>query len=562
MEIDSGLLIASAATTSYDEVPYPSFPLAQTHPDRLATLATLFGMSVPPVERCRVLELGCADGGNLIAMAEGLPEGRFLGIDFSGRQIATGRANLEAVGLTNVELRHASILDLGDDLGSFDYIICHGVYSWVPRPVQDKILAICRRHLDPCGVAYISYNTYPGWHAREAVRRMMRYHTQRTADPRLAIDAARDLVAFLLQVAPSERQAYRGLLEEENERLGKARDTYIFHEHLEEVNAPVYFHDFVERAARHELQFLTDLVAFSGLPQYLPPPSAATLGRLAGAPRERQPHRDSLTNLPNEEFLECHPLDVLQREQYLDFLSNRMFRQTLLCHAGVGLDREASPDRLAALRIASCAKCVTPPVDIHSSRPQEFRGPTEVGAITSHPISKAALVYLAEIWPRSVPFADLQALARSRLVGDATVVQDAKLYQRDTRLLAENLLKAFSAAVVELHAHAPRFAAAPTQCPRATAFARFQAREGDWVTNACHQMVNLDPLNRHLLRHLDGRHDREALVEELVRAAMDKTVVLERFGRPVTDADRLRDILRRELDAALHGLAKSALLVA
>src|SRR5262249_30408638 len=160
----------------YDEVPYSSKPFPQTHPDNLATVATLFGMTPPPVERCRVLELGCAAGGNLLPLAAALPGSRFVGIDLSRRQIDDGRPGREALGLRNFRLRHRSILDVGADFGQFDYILCHGVYSWVPAPVQDKILEVCAGHLAPNGVAYVSYNTYPGWHIPGAVRAMMRYH--------------------------------------------------------------------------------------------------------------------------------------------------------------------------------------------------------------------------------------------------------------------------------------------------------------------------------------------------------------------------------------------------
>src|SRR5262249_9719174 len=115
--------------TSYDEFPYPSYPLHQTHPDHLATVATLLGLSPPPPERCRVLELGCASGGNLIPLACTLPESTFVGIDLSAEQVTQGQRTVEALGLTNVRLRHLSILDVDDRFGEFDYVLCHGVYS-------------------------------------------------------------------------------------------------------------------------------------------------------------------------------------------------------------------------------------------------------------------------------------------------------------------------------------------------------------------------------------------------------------------------------------------------
>src|SRR5215468_536206 len=129
--------------TSYDEVPYGDNVFTHTHPDCLAAVGGLFGLS-PPVENCRVLELGCGTGANLIPMALGLPEARFLGLDLSQRQIAHGRQVADTLGLANLDLQARSILDLDTGVGRFDYIVCHGVYSWVPSEVQDRILAVCR----------------------------------------------------------------------------------------------------------------------------------------------------------------------------------------------------------------------------------------------------------------------------------------------------------------------------------------------------------------------------------------------------------------------------------
>src|SRR5262245_10234755 len=122
---------------TYDEMPYDSYPYIQTHPSRLAVIATLFGMNPPAVEKCRVLELGCASGGNLIPMAEMLPASEFVGVDLSGRQIADGQRIVDALGLSNITLRHASILDVDESYGPFDYVICHGVFSWVPDQVRE-----------------------------------------------------------------------------------------------------------------------------------------------------------------------------------------------------------------------------------------------------------------------------------------------------------------------------------------------------------------------------------------------------------------------------------------
>jgi cyclopropane fatty-acyl-phospholipid synthase-like methyltransferase len=138
---------------TYDEVPYESLPIPGTHPDRMSTVARLPGIDVAAVEASRVLELGCAGGGNLIPMAIGLPRAQFTGVDLSPVQVADGDTLIRALHLSNVKLIAANVMDIDEHFGEFDYIIAHGIYSWVPNSVQEKILEICKRNLAPRGVA-------------------------------------------------------------------------------------------------------------------------------------------------------------------------------------------------------------------------------------------------------------------------------------------------------------------------------------------------------------------------------------------------------------------------
>ncbi len=176
--------MTAALRTSYDEFPYQSVPLRQTHPDHLATVASLFGFDAADVGRARVLEIGCGSGGNLIPLAASYPDSTFVGIDLSAVQIAHGAAEIEALGLLNIRLQAMDVMAFDEAQGAFDYIIAHGIYSWVPAPVQDRILALCASLLAANGIAFVSYNTLPGWRMLSTVREAMLYHTRDVEDSR------------------------------------------------------------------------------------------------------------------------------------------------------------------------------------------------------------------------------------------------------------------------------------------------------------------------------------------------------------------------------------------
>src|SRR5581483_2509905 len=191
-------MIHDQLRAGYDAVPYELGAFRRTHPDNLSVIGALAGISAPAVPTCRVLEIGCATGGNLLPMAQALPEARFFSIDLSPNQIDAGVSIIRQLGFTNIELRCQNILDFSPDAGSFDYIIAHGVYSWVPREVRDKLLEIVARHLAPNGLAYVSYNTLPGWHLRQVFRDLTQFHARRAREDDIPdrISRAREMIAF------------------------------------------------------------------------------------------------------------------------------------------------------------------------------------------------------------------------------------------------------------------------------------------------------------------------------------------------------------------------------
>lgn len=465
-------------SNAYDQAPYESFPFAQSHPDRLAAIAQLLGVNAPPPATARVLEIGCAAGGNLLPMALSMPGARFVGIDLSPVQIAQGQAVIRDLGLSNIALQAMDLAACDDRLGTFDYILCHGVYSWIPDTVQQALLQLVARRLAPDGVAYISYNTLPGWNMRGMVRDLMRYHAQRFATAGEQVTQARAILDFMAQSAPADNNAYGALLRSELEMLRKQPDYYILHEHLEENNQPVYFHEFAARAAQHGLQYLAEAEFGAMLATQFAPEVAHTVRSIAP--------------------------DVIRQEQIMDFLRNRTFRQTLLVHETVNIDRVVTAARVPGLHIASPLKAEGGAPDPHGTAAAVYHAPNGGHLRTAEAITKAALGVLADAWPATVPFDELLQRARERLTTSAAP-------QADT--LAADLLQAYAAGLVELHALPLRFPARPGKRPAASALARWQARHGKFVTNLRHEALPIDDYLARLLPLLDGSRNNEDIAK-------------------------------------------------
>jgi methyltransferase-like protein/2-polyprenyl-3-methyl-5-hydroxy-6-metoxy-1,4-benzoquinol methylase len=482
----------AAPRTAYDEVPYPGYTHPQTHPDRLATIATVFAMRPKAIEGCRVLELGCGDGSNLIPMAFGLRESEFVGVDLARTAIVKGRQAIEELALKNIELRAEDILAFPKELGRFDYIIAHGVYSWVPSEVRDAVLRICREQLAPAGVAFVSYNAFPGGHVRKMLRDMMLFHVRNIADPKERLSQSMALVRFMSR-ARENSDVYARFLQEEFEQMVERSAGHLYHDELSSVYEPVYFHEFIRHAGRHGLQYLGE-ADFMEMQDHLF--TAETRAALEGLADNR-----------------------IGWEQYLDFLKCRRFRQTLLCHGEVSLELKPQAQIVRRFYLSSVAKPETPGADLADRSVVKFVAKRIASVETNLPAAKAALGLLGEIWPDVLHFDEV--LRRTGM--DASDEEQAAL--------CDVLFQTYRTGLLELHAYKPTYASTPTERPIASALARRQVRHGATVTNAWHQTVEIeDEIGKHLIGLLDGSRDRPALLKELrqLYAGDDLEAQLER----------------------------------
>lgn len=481
---------AEHAHSEYDLLPYDCLPFPQTHPARLAALALLFGLEPPAVETCRVLELGCGNGNNLIPMAGALPGARFTGVDLSARQVEDGQALIAAAGLTNIELRHADITSIGAQDGSFDYIVAHGLYSWVPPKVRDRVLAICRANLAPDGVAYVSYNTLPGWSTNGMIRDMMLFKARDIESTSERTRAGRGLLDFLASAIPDT--PYGALAREEIAFIQQQPDEYVAHDHMGECNDPVYFHQFAEHAARHRLQYLAEaefsVMGLGGLP----PQTIAAMRKLAP--------------------------DIVAFEQLTDILRHRSFRQTLLVHDSARIDRRLGAHSIAQLAIASPVTVAPRNLASPANAPVVFvaRNGNRFGI--GNALTRAALLHLIERWPESVRLDELHEAARRALppAPGATGSQGQRNGDGGPKALGAELLQLYAAGIAELRSWDPEPSAAIPERPMASRLARLQAQRGGELTTLLHQPLRLDPFERALVPLLDGNRDLAMLADALV----------------------------------------------
>jgi methyltransferase-like protein len=522
-------------THTYDDFPYLCLIRPDIQPRHLATLATLFNLQPPLVTAARILELGCGNGINLVAIAQSLPQADCLGIDYSARQIAEGQKIIQAVGLNNIVLKQLDILDMDDSWGQFDYIIIHGVYSWVTPRVQHKLLSICQHHLVVNGIAYISYNTYPGWYLNQIMRDMIQYyHVQQFADNRIRPLETQQLLQEVIAHNQHHQDAYTFLLQEQLTRLQKTDgDNYLYHDLLETENHPQYFYQFIEQARQYKLEYVTD-VKF----------------------------RDVLAAEPT--LKRSFSGDLVTHEQYMDFFTNRKLRMTLLCHQGLTVNRELDPQLMSHFYIAAMPflQATNSVTDNNSVTTIYFHQPHNRPIPINNPVAIAALLYLIDIYPSNILFADLVTYLYSQQL-DAISTRD-ELSQN----LAEESLSWFCQELISLDLQAiPRLPITNSNYPTVIPLARWQAAQGQTtVVNSRGQLGQLDEFTCQLLPYLNGNNDRAALLKIVKRLVEQQHVTFmvneqEVLGSQLAEAE-LVQILNLYLDEILQIIARHALLVA
>ena len=452
--------------TPYDEFAYPATTFRQTHPTRLSTLAALFGLPYAPVDCCRVLDIGCGDGVNIIAMAVTQPGSTFVGFDLAEAAIARGLEIVATLGLTNVRLETRDLTEADYGRGGFDYVIAHGLYSWVPAAARDALLASVRHHLAPNGVGFVSHNTLPGGRMRQVVREMVLFHIRGVEGVGARLGAARAQLARMLEFFAEQTPLHAQIRHECRHMLDRAPGA-LAHDELGEVFDPLYLHEFIAAAGRHGLQYLTE----------------------AGASRCGEGFRPPYA-------LDDPAFDVLAHAQELDFQALRAYRENLVVHADVAIDRRPDPSRLFDLYVASPAIEAEPGVfDVRGRR------------------FNAEEAHLTEV-VRRIDAAWPQALPVSSLIDDV---------ERAGVLLRMHWLE-----LLDLQTAPWPITVTVGERPRVSPLTRLQAaRGGPWLTTPSHATVEIN--DDRGLRFIAGLDGARTLDEIAADAAVSRAQVVEKL---------------------------------
>jgi methyltransferase-like protein/2-polyprenyl-3-methyl-5-hydroxy-6-metoxy-1,4-benzoquinol methylase len=474
---------AAQTKTDTHQLIYDSFPYANTHPDKLFVLGTLFGLTPPVPQQANILEIGCASGGNCIPLALQYPNAHITGIDISEEEIMLGNQHINALSLDNITLKALSVTDLPENMGEFDYIICHGVFSWVGDKVREGILSCIQNKLSPNGLAYISYNTYPGWHQLESLRHMIRYHARGFPDIATQTDQAHALLSFLKQGVVNKQSAYADMLEKESTFIGSHPDSYIEQEYLGAYNTPFYFHEFAKQAEENHLAYVSDTSL----------------------------HAMYLGHFPEEvrETLMTLGKDIIRFEQYIDFMTNRRFRNSILCHrnAGKGINRQLSPEALEAFAIRSL---LTPDAASQASLQRQFRKDGKVVFATEDTVVSAMLEVLSEQKGKVLPVTELIQKTTFFLNAPANDKDDI----RNTVL--GSLLQLLIGDHIACYSMAPACGKSSTEMPCTPTLARYQAASQDWVTNQFHEKISIGEMEQQLIPLMDGTRPIESIIEAFI----------------------------------------------
>lgn len=485
----------------YDMIPYQGAVVANSAPSHLSLCSLFHQGPIPKQSGYRVMELGCGDGANLLALAFYRPDAYFIGVDYSGVHIEKALRSVGHLGLTNIEFKRCDVRDLSAmNHTPYDYILAHGLFSWIPDDARRAVLAFCRDYLASEGLAYILYNAMPGWAMRGVIRdTFLRSPRVQAAPLEDKAGAALELSRELLEDLPSRQYAYGAMLARELEFVQGFHPSYIHHEFLSEVNQPFWLREFVELAGEYQLGYVAD----------------------AHFCRE-----DSHAPQALAESLKRRPMNGIQREETADLLCDRYLRASIVCKDDARRTSHPRNRLLDDVYLATSLSAKSDPFDLREGVTELFEGIGGIELTLDSALTKAAVLVLSERWPWGLKFSDMAQAAEHMVntMGMGSSPEAAKL-------LKQEILEIVTLGQLELRLEEPIHGDVKPSDPVVHELARYEAGAGTGLTSSFHRFLPFDEKTLGLVRLLDRPGRLAEIEKEFDQAFLERQLsILSRWG--------------------------------
>lgn len=442
---------------NYDQLSFTSKPSYLRHPDRLAVMGKLYGLYTITASKSRVLEIGCGNGSNIIPFALNNNDAQVLGIDLSAKQISAGNEIIQRLGLKNITLQEIDLLSWANTSSSFDFIICHGLFSWSPKIIQDKILKIITANLAPSGVALISYNCLPGWEVRAAIRDVVRRFDRDTSNytSQERISAVREYLANFRKNPISTIRYHRWQVEREINNILQQSDGYLYYELLADDNEAFYVSEIIRRASLEGLEYLGD------------------------SKYSRTGYYGIISDIDDSVGVE----QIALAEEESDSRRPYAYRESLFCRQNARSERKIDLDYMKGFSFSS----LLVPVE-NCTNNEEFYLPSGQRYQITSQLAKDTVSILHQHWPCSVSFKEISEILQ--------------IDNQQQENLCLELFEIFKDDLLDIYEVAPQFTKEIKKYPMISPFALIQLEKQSWATNYRHEYLEFSEEERGIVRCL------------------------------------------------------------
>ncbi len=531
---------------AYSKFAYISYPFEYNRPENLRAICSIFGVKTPPMDKARVIEFGCASGGNLIRFAQDYPNAEVIGVDIAKNQVDDGLKKVKKLGLKNLTLKHISVTDIDESMGKFDYIICHGMFSWVPADVRDAIFAVSKKILSENGVAFVSYNTLPGWNMNNTIREAMMFHAGNFDDEQQKVEQGRAALNFLRDSLKGQDSSYSKFMQIAADNIAQKENHYLRHEYLAEENYPMYFHDFINQARKYDLEYLGDTDVQRMYVGNLPEKAAEMLSQIN---------------------------DIVRTEQYIDFINNTVFRCTILCHKTVEINRNINNDSISGLSFASILT-TEESVDKNNIQNPSISIKFIINNVAStyitatDPILKAALYVISKNIGNPLSISEIATKAKQYLPTLSKKELEAGFYNHVGRLIFSGVMKVFL--------DKPKSIYKVSNTPKVSDLALMQANDMQisnsgywitsqlkyWITSQLNQIIAFRAEQILVVQLLDGKNTVKQVTEKIFKMLKSGKINAKIENKQVSDDKELANVAAQVVDDVLAILKRNYALVA